>query len=72
MDKGRTLVWYLEYLMQDLHQLRTTDTHSFLTTLMWHIQILNLLSVNSGGLKKVESEIISLLKMSKAAFGDQK
>jgi len=70
-DKRGTLVRRLEHLMQDLRLLRTTDIHSFFTTLMWYIRALNLLAPNSWAPHKVESETISLLKMSKATIGDR-
>ena len=47
------------------------DIHSVFTTLMRYIRALNLLAPNSWAPDKVESETISLLKMSKAAIGDQ-
>ena len=70
-DKRGTLVRQLEHLMQDLWLLHAADTHSFFTTHMWYIRTLNLLSQNNWGPKRVENETISLLKMSKAAIGDQ-
>ena len=57
--------------MQDLWLLHATDIHSFFTTHMWYIHALNLLAPNSWGPEKVESETISLPKMSKAAIGDR-
>ena len=70
VDKRGTLISHLEHLMQNLGLSCVTDIHSFFTTLMSYICTINLLASNNWASHKVESETISLLKMTKAAMGD--